>query len=78
MLSLTEEEHVAILSEIDKETSLQFHLLVKRHEILNQKIGNCPNCNGKKYTDYRHTVIEYTSTWLIGLHKKEITFDWRY
>jgi transposase-like protein len=86
LLSLSLEERKALLLEIEKENALHSPILGKRRELLNNKVGNCPHCNSKKYRkhgidkgsqryycrDCKRTFTEYTGTWLTGIHKKEL------
>ena len=64
--------------------------IYSRREMFDNKIGCCPNCNGKKYrkhgidksirryfcTDCKKTFTEHTGTWLAGLHHKELVGDY--
>ena len=90
LLSLSAEERASLLAEIENETNLHSTILGKRREALNNKIGNCPHCNSKKYRKHgidkesqryfcnscKRTFTEYTGTWLAGIHKKELVGDY--
>ncbi len=90
LLSLSVEERVSLLRELDEESGVKTSAINKRREILNNKIGNCPHCNSKKYRKHgiykgsqryycnscKHTFTEYTGTWLSGIHKKELVEDY--
>ncbi|NBC84077.1 MAG: IS1595 family transposase [Bacteroidetes bacterium] len=91
LLSLSQEERVALLSEIENEpTSHSLNILGQRREHLDNKIGCCPRCSGKKYRKHgkdkgsqryycnscKKTFTEYTGTWLAGIHKKELITDY--
>ncbi len=90
LLSLSREERLALLADIEKETDIHSHLHGKRRETLNNKIGVCPHCSSKKYRKHgidkgsqryycntcKRTFTEYTGTWLAGIHKKELISDY--
>jgi transposase-like protein len=90
LLSLSLWERKALLSEIEKETSLHIPILSKRRDLFNNKAGVCPYCNSKKYRKHgidkgcqryyckecKRTFTEYTGTWLSGIHKKELIGDY--
>jgi len=84
LLSLSNEERISLLADIEKEVEKHSPLLGKRRENLNNKISCCPHCTSKKYhkhgidkgsqryycTSCKRTFTEYTGTWLAGIHKK--------
>lgn len=90
LLSLSQEERRALIAEIENEPSLHSPVLGRRREVLNNKIGCCPHCSGKKYrkhgidkgsqryycTSCKRTFTEYTGTWLSGIQKKELVGDY--
>jgi transposase-like protein len=90
LLSLSHEERLSLLADIEKETDKHSPLLGQRRENLNNKIGSCPHCSSKKYRKHgidkgsqryycnscKRTFTEYTGTWLAGIHKKELISDY--
>ncbi len=91
LMSMPEEERLALLSEIEEEGSKANNpIIVKRKEILDNKIGSCPHCGSKKYRKHgkdkgsqryycntcKRTFTEYTGTWLAGIHKKDLLPDY--
>lgn len=90
LLSLSEEERAALLTEIESSPELHKGLLGKRREQFDNKIGSCPHCGSKKYRKHgvdkgsqryycngcKRTFTEYTGTWISGLHKKELVIPY--
>ena len=90
LLSLTPDERRTLIAEVEKEPSFHAPIPGRRREVLNNKIGNCPYCGGKKYRRHgidkgsqryycsscRRTFTEYTGTWLSGIHKKGLVGDY--
>jgi len=90
LLSLSREERLASLADIEKETDIHSPILAKRREKLDNKIGVCPHCSSKKYRKHgidkgsqryycnacKRTFTEFTGTWLAGIHKKELVPDY--
>lgn len=90
LLSLSAYERSDLLREVEKETTSHPSLLVTRKEQLNNKIGSCPYCSGKKYRKHgkdkssqryycnscKRTFTEHTGTWLAGIHKKELVEEY--
>ncbi len=90
LLSLSREERIALLADIEKETDTHLPLHGKRRENLSNKIGVCPHCSSNKYRKHgidkgsqrfycnacKRTFTEYTGTWLAGIHKKELVSDY--
>jgi transposase-like protein len=90
LLSLSPSERASLLTDIERETSLQLTIIENRRDKLNNKIGNCPHCNSKKYrkngidkgsqryycNNCRRTFTEYTGTWMASIHKKDLLGDY--
>lgn len=90
LLSLSPTERATLYAEIEASPELHTSLLGKRREQFNDKILNCPHCNGKKYRKHgldkgsqryycnncKRTFTEYTGTWICGLHKKELVIPY--
>ena len=91
LLSLSPGERAALLAEIENgPATSSLNLLGQRRENLDNKIGHCPHCSGKKYRKHgkdkgsqryycnscKKTFTEYTGTWLAGIHKKELVADY--
>lgn len=90
LLSLSLEERISLLADIEKETEKHLPVLGQRRENLNNKIGSCPHCSSKKYRKHgidkgsqryycntcKRTFTEYTGTWLSGIHKKDLVIDY--
>ena len=90
LLNLTGEERIALLVEVEEEANLQIPVLESRRHKLDDKIGSCPHCSSKKYrkhgkdkgsqryycNDCKRTFTEHTGTWLAGIHKKELIYEY--
>ena len=90
LMSLSIEECEILLSDIEREPEVHSPLLGKRKELFDNKIGNCPHCESKKYRKHgidkgsqryycrncKRTFTEFTGTWVSGLHKKELVIPY--